>query len=97
MVVLNTFLLQQETVDKVEQTRNTQANEDLHEFTLTGSQVIYSKIYGPLLSQIMPQNMLIEMFRESTFAVDYTVCISPSLQTWPLRIKRSTTEISLFP
>ena len=72
VVVLNTFLLQQETVDKVEQTRNTQANQDLHDLTLTGSQVIYSKIYGALLSQVMLQNMLNEMFRESTFAVDYT-------------------------
>lgn len=72
VVVLNTFLLQQGTVDKVEQTRNTQANKDLYDLSLTGSQVIYSKVYGALLSQLMLKNMLIEMFRESTFAVDYT-------------------------
>lgn len=72
VVVLNTFLLQQQTVDKVEETRNSQADQDLHDLALTGSQVLYSRIYGGTLSLEFIQNMLIDMFHEITFPLNYT-------------------------
>lgn len=72
VIILNTFLLQQQTVDKVESTRDSQANEDIEDLAKTGSQVVYSRMYEGLLSLSMLQEMLIGMFREGTFALDYT-------------------------
>jgi hypothetical protein len=72
IIVMNTFLLQQQTVDKVESTRDTEADEDLLSLAKAGSQVVYSEVYLGYLAEVFVQYMLIDMFRELTFAVDYT-------------------------
>lgn len=72
MIVLNIYLLQQQTVDQVVSTRDDQANEDLLDLAKAGSQFVYSEIYKGSLSMNFLQYMLIDMFREATFALDYS-------------------------
>lgn len=72
MVVLNIFLLQQQTVSQVESTRDDQASEDLLNLAKVGSQFVYSEIFKGILSMRFLQYMLIDMFREETFSLDYS-------------------------
>ena len=72
VVILNTFLLQQQTVDKVESTRDQEANTDLLGLTLVGAEVIYSVMYGGSMSLNVLKTTLSDMYREETFALAYT-------------------------
>ena len=72
VVILNTFLLQQQTVDKVESTRDQEANIDLLGLTLAGAEVIYSVMYGGSMSLNVLKTTLSDMYREETFALAYT-------------------------
>lgn len=72
VVILNTFLLQQQTVDKVESTRDQEANTDLLGLTLAGAEVIYSVMYGGSMSLNVLKTTLSDMYREETFALAYT-------------------------
>jgi hypothetical protein len=71
VLILNTFLMQQETAIKVQTTKDSEADQDLLDLSICGAELIYSITYGNLMSLNVTQNMLLDMFRPLTFALDY--------------------------